>query len=433
MNTNSTYRKKEKFTFKGTKIHDLIGLESKLRQAYTDWEIKDNNLTRINLYTSINDLSVAILEVNKYKNSINNIHEVAYEYTYYLFDRILSKRFVPKVIKDRIPWQRYISLNIRHIISAVKKKDFNERMELYEDLEYLVDYSNRKDIDKDSVYWENIKLNTVDTFDNVDKIFDKHELAKKLYKAIKIYYTEEEICRLLPLSLELLSNGKFNPSNDIPLDLLDFTNILICVSKRLINDSGFISDYSISNKNLLNVVPSAIRSTIFLASVVNSNFFPKELLLALDMNSLYRLVQIKGGKKVRIPTQKELDTLIGSVVSVSKVILDGKNLKSSIRNTRDEYNLVFSDKVNINNFTSKIIDSIGIYGRDKKTLPMIDTIVVSMKSVERLLDLYLKNIDNADITQIVDSYSELMDSTNSIMENWLKLKSLVEEKKSKTQ
>jgi hypothetical protein len=140
---------------------------------------------------------------------------------------------------------------------------------------------------------------------------------------------------------------------------------------------------------------------------VNAKFFPREFLLALDIDSLYRLVQIAGGKRLKIPTPRDLNTLIGAVVSVSKMVMEGKDLRESVNTSKKDFDLVFSHEVNIHNFVGKIINSMDLFGEDAETEPMISMLVLSIKSLERLMNQFIEKMDKADPDTVLKSYEYL--------------------------
>lgn len=368
--------------FPKKKVHrfDLPKLEGELHQAYLDHLKEDDEQTRTNLFKTIRAIAHAILMVGKHSKKIEP-EEAAYEYAVYLFERIITGTFKPD-IKGGMPWQQYINLNVKHIVNSRKNESANF-IELADDLELL--------INKDEQDTLELRRNDLPSL-------YKNELPRQLYEGLRIYYTREEIDRLLPLSLDLLHvNPKYMVNDKMPGDIKDFSIVMLSLAKRLAKDGNSIFYENVSKKELNKVLDQCLRSSIFLSSVIDTNFFPKELLLALDIDSLYRIVQISGGKKMRIPTQRELDTLIGAVVTVSKMITDGKDLKKTLRETKKDLDLVFSHQVNVQNFIRKIIDSIQLIGADQETLPLIAILKITFSNIDVLLDEWGENVDKGNI------------------------------------
>jgi hypothetical protein len=205
----------------------------------------------------------------------------------------------------------------------------------------------------------------------------------------------------------------------MPLDVRDFATVLISVAKRLLYESNVRFGFDVPKTRLQKVFNSSLRSTIFLSSVVNSNFFPRELLLALDNESLSRLVYVMGGKTIRVPTQSELDTLIGTVVAISKMVLDGKAAGPALAESRKEFNLVFSRKVNIHNFITKALECHNIFQTDpnNKTTPIVNMCILTVKSMEKVLEQLTKTMETAPPEDILNSYVELSDTLNKFTQN----------------
>ena len=381
---------------------DLVQLESDLDQAYKEFKKYESEETRTNLFTTIRDLAFAILTVSTFsKKSSINLEDTAYEYGLYLFERLVTGSFSPETSPkyiDKMPWQRYIDINLNHIIFS--RKNENEAwIDLVEDLEFLVDATR---IDEG---------NMADAYQN--KI-NRDSVSKDLHDALQIFYSDADIARLLPLSIDLIfSNPKYYINDNMPRDIKDFALVLISVAKRIAAKHSLDGSTRVKKTELVRMLSSSVRSTVFLSSVVNSSFFPKELLLSLDIDSLYRLCQISGGKRIRIPTQRELNTLVGAVVTVSKMITDGKNFKESVNESKKEFDLVFSHQINTETFVAKIIKSMNTFGPDEQTDPLISVIVMSIKSLEKLFDKVLEKADTADPETVLRTYEVLSQSLSS--------------------
>lgn len=381
---------------------DLIKLESELDAAYKEFKKEECEQTRTKLFTTIRDLAYAILTVSTFtkKNSLN-LEDTAYEYALYLFERLVTGSFSPenspKYI-DKMPWQAYIDINLNHIIFS-RKNDNEAWIDLVEDLEFLVDATRIDETNMSDIYQQKVNRDSV---------------SKDLETALQIFYSDAEIARLLPLSVDLIfSNPKYFINDNMPKDIKDFSLVLISVAKRIAAKNNLDGSTRVKKTELVRMLSSSVRSTVFLSSVVNSSFFPKELLLSVDIDSLYRLCQISGGKRIRIPTQRELNTLVGAVVTVSKMITDGKNFKESVNESKKEFDLVFSHQINTETFVAKIIKSMNTFGADDKTDPLISIIVMSIKSLEKLFDKVLEKAETSNPETLLRTYEVLSQSLSS--------------------
>lgn len=400
------------------KKFDLAALESEVAASYKAMLKEECEETRTALFEAIRDLAYAILKVGDHpKHSSFDIDTTTWEYSLYLFERLLNGTFrpEPKPGYDRFPWQYYINKNLNHILYS--KNESDSWTELIEDMEFLIDTGKMGEL--------------VDPTVEYHRTINKDKLAVDLWSALRIFYSEDEIRRLLPIATNLMyDNPKYFISDKMPRDVADFTMVLVSTAKRLsaknVNDKISGMPKSAFNKAL----SSSVRSTVFLSSVVNAKFFPREFLLSLDIDSLYRLVQIAGGKRLKIPTQRDLNTLIGSVVAVSKVIMEGKDVKESINTTKKELDLVFSHEVNINSFVSRIIESMQVFGEDEKTDPMIQMLVLSIKSLETLMNQFLDKMDKADPNTVLKSYEQLSNTLSGFTQALITLSDRLERHKS---
>ena len=383
---------------------NLIQLESDLDVSYQSWVLANNEETRTNLFLSIEKLAFAIISVKINKNA----KDLAYEYALYLFERLILKIFVP-VYRDKMPWQSYIDLNLRHIVFSKEKDPW---MELISDFEYLMN-------NEESIYDFN-----VDDRNEVNNIIS--DLSYELRDYLLMFYTKTDISRMLPISMEFLFSSNQIPLGEgAPKDIKDFLTVLVCLSKRVVSTNSVSKSIRISKKEYSKAFGSSIKSTIFLASVVNSDFFPKELLLSLDIDSLHRLILLLGGEKIRIPTQKELNTLIGSVVAVSKMVEGDKDVKKVLNKSKRDLGLVFSHQVNIQNFISKVIGMSAVSnGRSEDVI--INVAFDVMKSVNEVLGGFIDKICSNYSSESVDSFKPLLSSINEHMECVSKIKLFLE-------
>lgn len=385
--------------------YNLRELEDKISESYAGFEKEDNQRSRTQLYLTIKNLAYAVLEVGRW-NSID-YEEVSYEYAVYLFERIALGKFKPRGYENsRFPWQHYIRKNIRHIIMAVSGSN-HSWYDLVEDLERFVDEGNAEFVEEGAA----------------ENHIGKDVLATKLFRSLTLFYDISEIRRLLAISVDLLSDkSRYTIRDDMPPDVKEFSMVLVAMAKRIASDSGIKRDGDIPKSDLLRVLSSSVRSTVFLSTIVNCSFFPKELLLALDIDSLYRLVQVMEGRSVRVPTLREMDTIIGSVIAISNAISEGGSVDEVLKESKEKYGLVFSNHVNMRNFISKSIETYDIFGDMKKpSEPIIKMLLLTVNSLEVLFSKLNKSMDDTTSSDLLDSYKVLSESFNAFTKNLINI------------
>ena len=390
--------------------YDLTKLESAALAAYANWASDDSQEHRTVLFETVRDLAYAILQVGPFKKYNIDYEVIAYEYSLYLFQRFILGSF-RLIAKDRFPLQLYISKNIRHVIFSHNSGAWQE---LITDMEFLVDSASVNVFQEEPV--------------NSYKAIDKKFYAQSLMKVVELYYSKAEINRLLPIALDMIfSNSRYAVSPSLPTDLKDFSIILIAASKRFTNYDNIFFTTGVKKSDLKTALKSATRSTVFLSTVVNSTFFPKELLLSLDIDSLYRLVSVMGGNTIRIPTMRELDTVLGAVVSISRMLLEDKPIESSLNETKLDYDLVFSNHVNLQYFISKSMESFNLFKNDdsKASEPMINVIASSIQSLDVILQSLQERVSSESSDSLLNQYVGLSDTLAKFTDGLIKISSTV--------
>ena len=381
---------------------NLTDLEKKALLSYSTWKENNSEETRTKLFLAIKNLAFAILSVGRWKKE-NIDHELAaYEYGVYFLTRILNGFKLESPDGRKFALQAYIRLNINHVV-------FTNLDDLVNDVVGDIEYICKGDI-LDSFISEEI---TVD--DKLDEFF----LSKKVYKSLGIFYSKEEVDRLLPLSLDIYFNNQEFYNTKAPKDVINFLNVLIALAKRIVRKFNINKKVDIPKDSVKNILSSTIKSSVFLAAVVNSDFFSKELLLALDLDSLYRLIDLQGGKTIRIPTQRELDTLVGTILSSSKVILEGKDLTSSIAESKKDLGLVFTRRIHMKKFISQAIDVYNLIGKDETSDPLINMVTISIKTLDSLLGKVVNDMESKE--NILDQYIELSKLINNFTKSLIEI------------
>lgn len=364
---------------------DLENLENAAVDSYLKYLELDNNDTRTHMFLMVRDLAFAIVSVgHAYTKYTLDYDEIAYEYSLYLFDRIVFKGFRFKIGENGVlPLQKYIALNILHVITT--KVNVDNRNKLIGDLEIM---------DK--------------TCDLSDKIYERRSLIGQLHKGLRLYYNESQIRKYLPIVIGLIEDyGPILKNESIPLELRDFSIVLFSISKRLLYDNN-INIYIPINKHktLSKVVESSISSSLFMYSILNVDKSLQELIVALDIKSLMRLVTISGGKSIKIPNEKDFDVILASVLALGKSIVTGEDPVKFIDAVIRENDLIFNNKTTIESFISKLLESIKLE-KNRETDPLSSIISFGIKSIESLTSTLPEIIRNIPPESLVEQYIEL--------------------------
>lgn len=396
------------------KLFNFCELEEDLDKSYENYVKLDNEKSRTEVFLAIRKMAFAVLSVGKHWLKYDLDHEnTSYEYASYLFERIILGTFIPKG-RTKFPWQHYIRMNLRHIV--ITKRTDNNWHELVDDVQYLIDeYSD---------------VRTYTEEENPHVRVTRKNLAFKLYNSIRMFYTVEEMKRLYPIAVEYIDRdfGSYKNRN-LPNDIKEFACIMIALSKRVVMNDNINMTKVNFRGDFKKVLSSSVRSSVFLSTIVNSDFFPKELLLSLDLESLYRIVYILGGETIRIPTQRELDTLLGAVVTVSKAMMEGKDPFSIVGESKHDYDLVFSRHISIQSYVSKILESYDLFKEDSSSEPLVNILLKSIKSIETLFGEITKNSDYASPEMLLKSYGEMSSSFTKFTDSLVKVSTILKEDK----
>lgn len=402
----------------GKRKFDLRALEDKALGAYASWTKSDDQATRTAIFTTVRELTLAILHVGSYEKYRVDYDSVAYEYALYLFERIVVKSFKLVGYTGRFPLQHYISMNIKTVI--VSKRDTDHTWhELIQDMEFLID------IDEPDPGSELERA--VSTGDEEGRITNRMHYSIQIWKILAAYYPREEIVRLLPMSLELLNDNPRHIVNpDLPEDLKDFTVVMVAAAKRMVRQDSIFHATDVKRGALSRALAAAARSTVFLSMVADSSgvsgAFPREFLLALDIDSLYRLVSVMGGKRIRVPTMRQMETLLGSVVAMSKMLLEGETVvDKAVSGAKDDLDLTFSHRFNIHTFISSAMETYNIFGEDKASEPLIDLMIRSIKSLDDLLGTIRERSKTQTNEQLLREYKQLSGTFTNFTESLVRI------------
>lgn len=457
---------------------DFLSLEKYALESWVAWDKHDTPSTRTDMFLKLRNLSYATIFAGNFEKKFKiklgsdptaapeeRVMEAANDYTIYLFERLIirSMTFIPqkktagvvldegveantetltkalkKLVKHpfdivsfeegyvtlddgrlaagynidykyhKFALQPYINLNLRHILLA--KKDAYGVHDLLDSLELSLKNGDSGGI-VENQYLSDLEEVPLQTF-------SKEFLGKKVIRILHLFYTYEEIKRLFGMTCELLyNNDKSIKDMTLPLDIQDFAIVMMGVAKRVARENQSFNHQKVKPKDFTKALESAARSSIFLSSVVNTNYFAKELLLALDLESLYRLSTIMGGRTMQIPTIRELDTLIGACASISDALIKGKDPVQAIKDNKADLGLVFSHKVNVKKFVQAALEAHSVFGEDKNTQPLVAVLLSSISCLEQTFSGMLEKANTAGPVDLARLYSEMVQSTTKFSES----------------
>jgi len=400
--------------------YDLRKMERDLEDSYRKMIDTPTEETKTTFIISIKEISLAILRVGTYWKQFKvDFEEVSYDYSVYVYERIFFKNWRPEGKENiqgkriRFPWQKYIRLNLRNIIFGFVDKDY--RLDFFEDISDLIDAEDQSD------YCGSF-------FD--DKRITKSEFSRKMYSGIKMFYPWEEIKRLYPISMKLLpvflKGKKYKQS--LPEDIKKFLSIIISLSKRvsyLTSDKFTITESVSSFKDAL---ASSTRSTIFLASLIDNKIYNRELILSLDIDSLYRLAYSVGGETIRVPSVKELNNLIGMVVASGKSIVEDRDPLDCIAEAKDDMSLSYSTikDIRINEMMKNMVTSHKLNFQSESSDSIMSQLLLSTKTLKFLLEKISEKSSDMSQSEALNKYSELSESFTLFLNSLTSISSKVE-------
>lgn len=396
----------------------LEQLEDDCRKSYAEW-VKDKRSSnlRYELFLSIEDLSFAVAQLTNIPKEHVNRRELAYELAIYIFERIINERLIPIGTQDnkRFPWQNYLRRSIKGFIPYIGK-----------------DANASTQSDFMSVYWENfVDAASADEDQELaapgrdehqpDLIIEKKYLQKQIVKGLHLFYTKKQINRLYYMFCSIMSyegkNRKY-PSRDpnMPQDLQEFALTVIIVAKRIVQSISIPAVKKASPESICESVSTAIRSTLFLAAVIERDpQFPRELVMCLDMDSLVRLCQSSGGKTIRIPTDRELHSLVQAASTAAEMLTTGYDKEETTMFSQfDQNHLPASPTVPLTPLINLLLQHHNIFQgtQSKATEPMKDILISSVESLDTLLD---KLVSELKPEQYLTAYSALSTTVMNIL------------------
>jgi len=417
------------------KKFDFIKLEDKLSKYYAEYKKDSNNKTRTNLYIGLKDLAFAVLVVGKWKKSNINFEDTSHDYATMMFERIITNSFQPVPKKrgsNRFPWNQYITISIRKTV--YNEDNIKDSRDWVSDVDFILDKEVSKTLNScgtfmadrgvhtesfeedlmlaiDSYYYNEFILDKC-IIDN-EVVFSKKKLALQIYKSLLSFYSVDDIKRLYPVSLEYIENKNFIHAE---LDIKDFCITLISLAKRVLAsyDAKNIKREIECINNFDKLLKGSLRSSLFLFTVAKTKIFPKELLFSLDIESLYRLCFIAGGRIIKIPKVSDFETLIGAVLTISKQIEGGKSITECKEEVKKDHKLTFKRNFKFEDLVSFISNNYNILNESKNLESVGGLLVKSMGAVNTYLDHMNENMDKINKDEMLSLYTELNSSMNML-------------------
>jgi hypothetical protein len=312
---------------KKTYRFDFYALEDEVNKYYKEVRATEHNVESDeyaaavgHLYKALSELAYRIFCVNPpfvYKKRGLDPYNNACNHALDIVERVRSKT-IDWDPEKRQAWTSYLRLSTRYFYTVMPTlPDYTTKSldEVFEEIESkLNDVSslNLEDSPSHVTYQDNSQLL-------------KGGFVDHLYLLLRTYCPKDDILRLIPITItsikyDLEVNEEVSRFKCLVLNLIkrltDFHNATEHVEPSILPDS---LDKSVITLLLLNF-----------ASYQNQNStIPFDLVSSLDFHSLMRLAATSGGKFIRIPTVRELETVIASSVALSSMLLDGSTFREA--------------------------------------------------------------------------------------------------------
>ncbi len=397
-------------------------IENLVIACHKNWEENKTKARATEMFLKIKELcKMALISQNYIKKVPNmDIEQVSYEHSTILFERLVTKKLVPISNKNnvkvkRFPWMKYAILTIQETVKINQNNTYSD-IDLFLDVD-LYNYLSFKDneynpalrIDRDFIAEKHDKQ-------SVEKSLNKRICVEKLYKGLLMFYSKTQIMKMYSISNNYIYNQtRFRNRRSMPKEISVFIAILVSLAKRLTHHMYESTPNELvfnKNTNLEKITNSTIRSSVFIAAVMDdNNKFPKELLMSLDVESLYRLCTIKGGQTIQIPTLEHLDSLIGAVVVASNKLIKNKNVK--IKTIKESLNLNLTKGVCFDKLVENILFATSNF-TDTSTEPLISSLLGSVKKLEECTTSIQNNIKDLRGNEVIEYYTELNKSLNML-------------------
>jgi hypothetical protein len=409
----------EKATKKSYRFN-FFALEDEVNKYYQEVRSCESDIKSVeyssavgHLYKALSDLTYGIFCVNPpfvYKKRGLDPYNHACNHALDIVDRVRSKTIDWDPSK-RQAWTSYLKLSTRYfytVMPTLPEHTTKSLDQVFEEIEAkLNDTSNVKKLDDSPSHV---------TYQDNSQIV-KNGFSDQLYVLLRAYCPEDRIFQLMPLAI---SSIKYN--FEVNKEVTRFKCLLLNLIKRL---SAF---HHATEHVEPSILPESLDQSVVtllllnFASYQNQNSsVPFDLVSSLDFHSLMRLAATSGGKVLRIPTVRELETVIASSVAMSSMLLDGTSFKEArmkakniigfrsnvrslnrfMKSMRDclrpenSQIILYLNKTNGDSFLSDLIKSFKTSNRAMtKILDRMEAEIASL-TPEQLLE-YLKTLDTSE-------------------------------------
>ena len=270
---------------------------SLLSQVYNEYKTNSDESILVQFMELVYEEAKKTLLSMSYKEKID-VEDVAREYSVYL-----SSRLWEGTLPEIISWNSYIACSIQEILKYNSQKLFP-----IEDLtDFLIALAPEED--------NHVK--------NVDKGVFTHFM--------QYFYSESEIKRLVPFAINIVKSlkGKVLES-EIPGDISCFIKVALVLAHRILSEKVEAEEKLMNLEHL----PPALFKSVFLLSGLTLGY--KELCLTLSYPDLVRLAIIAGGKKLKIPTLRELDTLVVASECMWRGLIEEKSKRQITQEVKED-------------------------------------------------------------------------------------------------
>jgi hypothetical protein len=334
---------------------------------------------KANFYSAVNDIAKAILK-GYYKIDDDDI---AHDYATGLFERVCINGETFDKSGERVPFTKYISLNIR-----------------------------------DSIFQNGNWNNPIDTIeDDVRSCIDNPtEIGDRLYKLLKLYYSDDEIKRKLPICVDLIYETTAQPiSRTLPKDLRSFGITLVCLAKRLSKQEH--TEINTSIDTVEQALKASFRSSIFLGLLAeNSKNLP--IFLSLDIDSLFRLASIAGGQRITVPSMQYINNLINTTVVATNLIKENKDVDTidykylSSLNSEFKIRTDQNKQVSLTSLQKLVKSALDVYNNsidDEPSDSLLGSLSVSLTAINKLVDDIDIDVSAKTLSTFVDRHQDILD------------------------
>jgi len=253
------------------RLKNLLNL---FRGVLSEYRTNDSKSTRVRLFNVTHRVSIHLLKEEHKITGQKNIN-LSFTLATDIVERILNEG-VARIYEN--PYT-YFSMKAREVLAQAPDE---VPLEFLEDLDSFIDGKSG----------ENADLNL--------------EIFCEIRDLLELFFTNRQIKKYLPLAITVINARNYGKiANLSDVDFKYFCILLISLGKKL--SRYYVKD--VSNGNYNNFQPNDI--TLILASM--KNLIPSEFGV-MTTQGLKDLVEVAGGRYIRVPTQSELDEVFNSLL-----------------------------------------------------------------------------------------------------------------------